>query len=102
MSQYAITIPAASKDKLEGRFVYGFDRILSEYFWQEWGGIGFPAPGPVDDKDPGPDEEFGCINTSMWEDQRTAGDLRDKLMALGVWDKIPEEHRVKIMGDLPI
>lgn len=55
---------------------YGYDRPLSEYFFDE-------EVGPLGDK-PG-----------------TASNLREALIAHELWDQIPEEHRVAIAMDRP-
>jgi hypothetical protein len=78
MSQYRIV-------KNEKTFVYGFDRVVPEYFMS------------VETKGEDVEELVGCFAP----ESGTSGHLLKAISKHGIIDLIPEEHLANIMLDLP-
>ena len=80
MSRHTVKHPTKENKTL----VYGYDRPLSEYFWQEW---------------EGKDAEFPA-DSSILHGERTGAELCEKLQEYGM--SAEDSHYCTAMMDMPI
>jgi hypothetical protein len=93
MSRYQVVGSYKGKDFF---FTYGFDRPLSEYFLDKvevgkdhlWHKNGVDLVGPFGFRNK------GCLYGS-------ANNLRQMMIIMGIWNKIPLRHQQAIVLDLP-
>lgn len=91
MSRHQIRVTVKGEEFF---FIYGYDNPLQQYFLEQWK-AGKHEDNPVDLVGPFGYEDSGCLYGSAYN-------LRKVMDRVQIWDKIPEHHRSRIMGDLPV